>query len=102
MSEYHTRQMSFKVGRINILISAIGQMDIQILDDARVQVLISPEAVTQEDIDCAEWQMDKLGKLLRGLGSEQDIEMFARVLNGPTLDEKLGRVPASPCGCKPK
>jgi len=68
----------------------------------RVWVVVCAEDESVEGIRVAESQMEILGRLLRGIGSREDVETLAAVLNGPTLDERFSRKDAPPCGCRGK
>jgi len=54
------------------------------------------------DGELAQAQMEALAKPLRGIAKKEDIELLAKLLNGPTMDQKLNRAQPRPCGCKDK
>jgi hypothetical protein len=70
----------------------------------RVKVSISIDETGAENIACAIQQFGLLRRLLDGMASKEDAEMFARLINGPTVDKALNRsaAEARPCGCKGK
>jgi hypothetical protein len=58
-------------------------------------------AVGDEDKDRAKGQLDILERIVSGIASGEEVEKFANLLNGPTMDKRLSRH-AKPCGCKGK
>jgi hypothetical protein len=80
--EFHSREMTFKVGRVSVRLAI--------------------KASSREEMVVAGGQMELLSKLLSGIASSEEVATFARLLNGPTVDVRLERKEAPPCGCRGK
>jgi hypothetical protein len=82
VAELHNRHTSFIIGG--------------------VRVCLAVHADSKDAIDQAEENLRMLSNLLKGLATKDEAELYAKLLNGPTLDERLGRIMAPPCGCRGK
>lgn len=70
-----------------------------------LDVELSHLSASESALGAASEQLEVLTRLLKGLADGQDVQTFARLLNGPTVDVLLDRPrtePVKPCGCRGK